>query len=562
MFYNTVVARLTADRRFVAPALMALIALTGCLDRPEAERIFTGGNIVTANPARPEVEALATRHGRILAVGNREEVLAHQSADTEVIELDGRALLPGFIDPHTHPVSRQVMQELVDVGPFTHDSMASVRTTLKQASEQGPVVAFGYDPSLMEGNPQLDFDRLDRISTEVPILVINLSGHIAYGNSKLFAKAGITDDTPDPEGGRFVRDEQGRLTGVAQEVSAVTRLATAVKDEVGDIDYQALTRKTLTRYADQGFTTITVPGLGMAMPSPEAHIKHLRKAARREDAPARVQGYVKSSEKDRMQALVADNDPRFRVLGMKLWADGSTQGYTAALEAPYKGRSSRGEANYSQQRLNELVASAHREGYQVAVHANGDRAMAMTLNAYARAQDETERDDPRHRMEHCTVGNRALLHRAEELGVTCSFLNQHVYVWGTAFRDDILGAERAAHLDPAGTAERLGMRFTVHDDAPTGQPDPMLMIETAVTRQMRDGGVLNADERVPIDRAIRALTLDAAWQTHAEQDRGSLESGKYADLVMLDANPRKTDPADLSDIEVLKTWVADRAIEP
>ena len=544
-------------------AAMALSAvlLTGCGDQPEAQKIFLGGNIVTANPDRPEVEALAVRHGRILAVGNREEVIAFRGEDTEVTHLNGRALLPGFVDPHTHPVSRQVTQEMIDVGPFTHTSMASIRKTLKQAvKEQGPVVAFGYDPSLMAGNPSLGFDTLNPISSEVPILVVNLSGHIAYGNRKLFEAAGITEDIENPEGGRFLRDDQGRLTGVVQEVPAMTRLLAGLGDAAGGIDFRALTQRSLENYAEKGFTTITVPGLGMPAPSPDAHIEHLRAVARSDQAPVRVQGYVISSQRDRIHRLISDNDARFRVLGMKLWADGSTQGYTAALEEPYKGRDTTGEANYEQKKLNELVLAGHRGGYQVAIHANGDRAMKMALNAYEHAQHEQEREDARHRMEHCTVGNRELLYRATELGVTCSFLNQHVYVWGQAFRDDILGEQRARHLDATGTAERLGMRFTVHDDAPTGQPDPMLMLETAVTRQMRDGGVLNADERVPIDRAIRALTRDAAWQTHAENDRGSLEAGQYADLVLLDANPRKTKPDQLSEIEVLATWVAGRRI--
>jgi len=545
----------------VVALALSMVLLTGCGDGPEAERIFLGGNIVTSNPDRPEVEALAVRHGRILAVGNREEVLAFRGEDTAITRLNGRALLPGFVDPHTHPVSRQVTQEMIDVGPFTHTSMASIRKTLKEAAkEHGPVVAFGYDPSLMAGNPDLGFDTLDSISTEVPILVVNLSGHIAYGNRKLFKTAGITEDSENPEGGRFLRDDQGRLTGVAQEVPAMMRLLTGLGDRAEDIDFRAVTRRSLKGYAEQGFTTVTVPGLGMPAPEPDEHIQNLRAVARSDQAPVRVQGYVISSRRDRINRLISDNDARFRVLGMKLWADGSTQGYTAALEEPYQGRDTTGEANYAQTRLNELVLAGHRGGYQVAIHANGDRAMKMALNAYEHAQEEQEREDTRHRMEHCTVGNRELLHRATELGVTCSFLNQHVYIWGQAFRDDILGEERARHLDAMGTAERLGMRFTIHDDAPTGQPDPMQMLETAVTRQMRDGGVLNADERVPIDRAIRALTRDAAWQSHAENDRGSLEAGKYADLVLLDANPRKIRPENLSEIKVLATWVAGRKI--
>jgi len=541
--------------------LLAVSAPLGAMAAEPADRIFVGGNVVTANPERPEVEGLAVRDGRIAAVGDRERVQRLKGPETEVVELNGRALLPGFVDPHTHPVSRQITQDMVDVGPFSHTSFNAVKKTLREAASKGPVVAFGYDPSLMEGNAQLGFDTLDAISTEVPILVVNLSGHIVYGNRKLFAKAGITKDTPNPTGGRYLRDDQGRLTGVAQEVSAILPLLKGVAGTAKELDFAAATRETLRRYAANGFTTITVPGLGMPSPTPEAHIANLRKAARADQAPVRVQGFMISSERQRIAKLRQDNDARFRVLGMKLWADGSTQGYTAALEDPYKGRDTRGEANFEPDQLNRLIAKAHDQGWQVAVHTNGDRAMDMTLDAYARAQEEHPRPQARHRMEHCTVANRGLLHRAKELGVTCSFLNQHVFVWGQKFRDVILGEKRAAHLDPAGTAERLGMRFTFHDDAPTGQPDPMLMLQTAVTRQMRDGGVLNRAERVPVDRAIRALTRDAAWQTHFEDRVGSLEKGKLADLVLLSANPRKVDPTAIKDIDVLATYLAGRRIE-
>jgi len=550
-----------ASRTVLAATLLATLVPGFGWAADAADRIFLGGGIVTADPDRPEVEALAIREGRIAAVGDRERIQRLQGPATKVVRLDGRALLPGFIDPHTHPVSRQITQEMVDVGPFSHTSMGAVKKTLRKAAEQGPVVAFGYDPSLMDEHPSLGFDTLNAISSQVPILVINLSEHIAYGNRKLFEKAGIQQDTPNPTGGRFLRDDQGRLTGVAQEVSAILPLVKAVASEGKGLDYPALTRRTLRSYAAHGFTTITVPGLGTPGPTPDAHIANLRQAARAVQAPVRVQGYVISTQRQRIPELREDSDARFRVLGMKLWADGSTQGYTAALQAPYKGRATRGEVNYQQDQLNRMILKAHRQGWQIAVHTNGDRAMAMTLDAYAEAQDRKARPDARHRMEHCTVANRDLLHRAKDLGVTCSFLNQHVFIWGQRFREEILGPERSSHLDPAGTAERLGMRFTFHDDAPTGQPDPMLMLQTAVTRQMRAGGVLNRSERVPIDRAIRALTRDAAWQTHFEDRVGALERGKLADLVLLSANPRKTDPTEIKDIQVLATYLAGRKVK-
>ncbi len=178
----------------------------------------------------------------------------------------------------------------------------------------------------------------------------------------------------------------------------------------------------------------------------------------------------------------------------------------------------------------------------------------MVFDAIEAAQAAHHRDDARHRIEHFTVTTRDALKRAKNTGITPTFLNQHIYYWGHVFKKR-LGEKRASTIDPAGSAERLGMNFSFHDDAPTGLPKPMLMMQVAVTRQMREGGILNADERIPIDRAIRALTLDPAWQSFSEKTRGSLEMGKYADLVVLSANPRKTDANAIMDIEILETWV-------
>ncbi len=360
--------------------LLALINLGGCGDPVKAERIFLGGNIVTANPQRPEVEALALRHGRILAVGNREEVLTFRGEATRVTRLEGRALLPGFVLPHTR-------------------------------------LSAGEDESTGERG--------------------------AYN--------------------------------------------------------------ILQRYANQGFTTVTVF-------QPADRLTSLRRAARSDSATVRVQAYLGPDKRDHIPRLISDNGARFRVLGLTLRTD--------------------------QESLTEQVLAGHRAGYQVAIGASGQQAMTQALQAYGRAHKKQDRADARHRLESCTGGDRNLLHRSGALDLSCSFQSPR---------------PQAVQAGP-GTAERLGMRFTLQDRN-RAVPDALGLLQHAVLERV-------ADERVPIDRAIRALTLDAAWQTHAETDRGSLESGKYADLVMLDANPRKTDPADLSDIKVLKTWVADREIDP
>jgi predicted amidohydrolase YtcJ len=539
------------------PLLIWTIAIAFLLTLPlyaeePADLIFLGGAVVTSDLLRPEVEALAVRGDRIVAVGDREDVLAFKGPETEVIELDGRAVLPGFVGAHTHPVFRELTRHAVDVGPTLHGSLDSVLATLREEAAKGPVLAFGYDQSLIEGEPALNFENLDAVSDDVPIVVVNLSCHIGYANRAAFELAGIGESTLDPVGGNFERDQDGKLTGVANEIPGLSVLLAAFSD--APPDFEALARETLVQYASHGFTTITVTGLGMPFPTPEGHIRNLKQAAESDGAPVRVQGYVNSDMLDHIPEMVGGDD-RFKVLGMKLWADGSIQGYTAALKENYSNRDSRGIANYTQQELDEILGTAHRKGLQLAVHANGDQAIEMSLSALERAQREYPREDARHRVEHFTVANRELLKRAKEAGVTPTFLDQHVYVWGKVFRDRFLGHERAHTIDPAGTAERLGMHFSFHDDAPTGQPDPLLMIQIAVTREMRGGGVLNESERIPIDRAIRALTFDPAWQSFCEDTRGSLEVGKYADLVLLSGNPRKVDANKIKDLKVLETWV-------
>jgi predicted amidohydrolase YtcJ len=538
--------------------LFFLLALPLSAEEP-ADVIFLGGAIVTSDQLRPEVEALAIRGDRILALGDLEDIVFWKGPKTELVHLDGRALLPGFVGAHTHPVFRELTRHAVDVGPTLHGSLDSILGTLREAAAKGPVLAFGYDQSLIEGEPELNFENLDAISSDVPIVVVNLSCHIGYANKAAFKLAGINKSTPDPVGGNFERDQNGELTGVANEIPGLSVLLAAFSD--APPDFEALTRATLVQYASKGFTTITVTGLGMPFPTPEAHIRNLKQAALSEGAPVRVQGYVNSDMLDQIPGMVGGDD-RFKVLGMKLWADGSVQGYTAALAENYSNRDSKGVANYTQEALNEILGRAHRKGLQIAVHANGDRAIEMSLTALEKAQKDFPREDARHRVEHFTVANRTLLKRAKEAGVTPTFLDQHVYVWGKVFLDRFLGHHRAHTLDPAGTAERLGMHFSFHDDAPTGEPDPLLMIQIAVTREMREGGILNESERIPIDRAIRALTFDPAWQSFCEDTRGSLAVGKYADLVILSGNPRKVDASKIKDLKVLETWVGGKPVWP
>ena len=350
------------------------------------------------------------------------------------------------------------------------------------------------------------------------------------------------------------------MTGKVFEIIPVTTLMAGFEKGL-NLNFADIIKNTMKEYARNGYTTVTDLALGMPMPTPMEHIQLMNEAANSATAPLRLQGYVVYPLISKVPQLMEDNNDRFRVLGVKIWADGSTQGYTAALLQRYKGEDTCGTLNYTQSQLNDMVMKAHQMGLQLAVHANGDQAVDNALTAYEKALKAIPKDDPRFRIEHATVTNEDLLKRMAAVKATPSFTNQHIYYWGEAFKNTILGEPRADHLDAARSAQKLGMKYSFHDDAPLASINPLLMIEIGVTREMTDGNVLNPNETVSVDEAIKALTLYPAWQSFREKELGSIEVGKFADFVLLSKNPKKVDPRSIKKIKVLDTWVNGKKIE-
>ena len=243
-----------------------------------------------------------------------------------------------------------------------------------------------------------------------------------------------------------------------------------------------------------------------------------------------------------------------RATSWKLVADGSNQGRTGYQREPYLGSAERGAANYTADQLQEAIRYAHDRGWQVMVHANGDAAIDVTLEAYEKALAGAEPTDLRHRIEHCSIADDGHFRRMAAAGISPSFLMNHVYYWGKALRDNILGPGRANRLDAVASALRYGLRPSFHSDYSVSPIYPLRSVQTAVTRSMRDGGqILNADERISAEAALRAVTIDAAWQTHTDHVLGSLEPGKYADFAILSSDPRTVDPSAIGDITVQQT---------
>ena len=385
--------------------------------------------------------------------------------------------------------------------------------------------------------------ELDSISTEHPIFVFNASGHLAYANSKAFQVAGIPDDVENPPGAEFVRDTDGKLTGIMknnvaflQVLSAYPALATA--DPV-----EALIRL-LSKWSQHGLTTVSELSFGGLSQSP-ADTEVMLSAAGSGRLSARIRAYpfytVSAVEWDAAGVMPGTGNALARVAGYKLVADGSNQGFTGLQREPYLDSDNRGLAYMSADELREVALDRAGKGWQLAIHGNGDAAIDNILDTCEALRDAgIDISKVRPRIEHCSILHDEQISRMKELGVSASFLIGHVHYWGVAMRDEVFGEEKAQLLDRCRSCEQAGVGFSVHSDFMVTDPVPLHMIEMAVTRKTwkEPKYVLAPQERISVETAIRAVTSEAAWQLFSEHEVGSLEAGKLADFVILEKDPR------------------------
>jgi predicted amidohydrolase YtcJ len=388
---------------------------------------------------------------------------------------------------------------------------------------------------------------------------LNLSEHIAYVNSKALAAAHITRDTQDlPGGGRFLRDANGDPNGVIQEAPAIRSMVAAFPP-VPQAGIPGMLQQFTQTVAAAGCTTITDAGVGLLGGASEPEL--LRQLASAPDAAVRIRGFPFGPLFDQWRGTpgfaAGAGDDRFRLSKIKFVADGSNQGYTAAQREPYLGTTSTGFLDYKTEELQAAIKEVVDLGWPVAVHTNGDAAIEQLLDIFEALALTPAQRALRHRIEHFTVNDESQVERADELGLTPSFTIGHVHYWGRAFRDKIFGPARAERIDPTASWLRRGRPFSLHSDSITTPIEPLSYVQTAVTRRMRDGGeVLGPEQRIPVDEALKAITVYPAWQLSMDDVAGSLEVGKYADLVVLDQNPRSVDADAISAIKVEETWLA------
>ncbi len=562
-------------RALLATALLVGVGCTSGGGAPppaasaHADIVYTGAHILTFDPALPHARSLAVRGAEIVCVDAGAACRAHVGATTRVVELGARALLPGFIDAHGHVA---MLASLVDranlsappVGPVT--SIASLQDALRtrlaaQASAPGAWLAgYGYDDSLLAEQRHPTRDDLDAVSQGVPIVILHVSGHLAVANSAALAAVGVSAETIDPPGGHFRRRNGSREpNGVIEEAALSAVLA--MSPFAAPTTPEQL-RRALDVYASFGFTTVQ-DGASSA-----GDIASLTRLASESGAQLDVVYYP--AIRDIAQPLpdVPLHEYRGGVAwgGVKLILDGSPQGKTAFLREPYHvpplGQTAdyRGYPIFPQQFVDAALARFLPAGIPVLAHANGDAAEDMLIEAVAKAVALAPSADHRTVVIHAQTLREDQLDRMRELRMIPSFFSAHPYYWGDWHRDSVLGPERAARISPTRSALARGIPFTIHNDAPVVPPDSMRLLWVTVNRLTRSAKVLGPAQRIGIQDALRALTVNGAHQYFEEAKKGTLTVGKQADLVVLSQDPLALAPEKLLEVKVVETVARGRVV--
>lgn len=523
------------------------------MDRSEPELILYNGNFWTVNPRQPKAQAVAISNSRFLAIGSNDEVLALAAGNAKKIDLGGKTVLPGFIDAHSHPAEAGLSHlRMVDCDLR---SIAEILKSLRERAAITPpgqwVLGFKYDDTkTSEGRP-LTREELDAAVPQHPVFVEHRGGHTAWTNSLAIKLAGLDDQTPDPPGGKYDRDSAtGRLTGHVREhgkdAFEKANPLTFTRDD--HREGVKLITKMMTR---TGVTSVTD-----AEGTPE-DLRAYQDAREGGQLKMRVYCHIYQAFMDKMLAAGVKTglgDEWVKVGAQKSICDGSISERTARLSQPYIGRPDDfGILVTPEEELYQQARKAHAAGWQLGTHANGDVGIDTTLRVYERLQKEMPRPDARYRLEHCTVINDSLVQRIKALGAIPTPFSTYAYYHGEKMKE--YGAERVNHMFALRSFLDAGIRPTQASDYPPGPFEPMMALQSEVTRTDTKGNVWGPQQKITLEEAIRVGTMNGAYASYEENLKGSIEAGKLADLVVLGRDVFKEDPNNIINIPIERTMV-------
>ena len=525
-------------------------------DARESDLVLLNGRVYTVEAETPLVEAFAIKGGRFIAAGSTDDVRNLVGADTDVIDAEGMTVTPGFIDTHCHPSG---VNELYGVDTNLR-TVADIQAALREKAMETPpgywVSGFMFDDTKVIDGP-LHRTHLDVAVPDHPVNVAHRGGHTNWYNSAAFQLAGITRDTPDPPDGRFARDADGNLSGMVAENARQVFSSVGRRDQLAATERRDRAREGMAHIS----RLLTATGLTSVHDAGASRDKLVayQDAFRAGELRHRAYLMVRGPFDDLRNAGISTGfgNEWLRIGGVKYIADGSASERTMRMSTAFEGKPDDfGISTMSQQEIHEVVEEAHRHNWQIGVHANGDVTIDMVLNAYERVLDRWPHPDRRHRIEHCSLVNPRLLQRIKDTGSIPTPFWTYVHFHGEKWPE--YGAEKMEWM----FAHRSFLDFDIPvpgaSDYTPGPFEPLMAIQSMVTRKDFDGRVWGGSQRITVDQALRIATIHGARASYEEGMKGSIAVGKLADFVILDRDPHEVNPDEIKNIKVMHTVVGGR----
>ena len=556
-----------------APVCVAALALCMVVAAPvsaqqAADSIWSGGPILTMNDKAMRAEAVAVANGKILAVGRRSEVMKLRGPATQLVDLKGRTLVPGFVDAHGHVVVgglQALSANLLAPPDGKVRDIASLQQTLRDWVQKNAaavekakiIIGFGYDNAQLAELRHPTKEELDAVSQDIPVLVIHQSSHLATANSAMLKAMGYDANSKDPVGGVIQRKPGTNEPNGTLEETAFFAGMPGVLGRIGPEGLKVFAREGAKLWARFGYTTTqegrSIPPIADLMKQVAAEGGFAIDVATYPDVLV-DRAYIKAN-----QSGAYTN--RFRVAGAKLTIDGSPQGFTAWRDQPYYkpvGNYPPGYSGYaaaSAEQVMSAVQWAAENGLQIITHANGERASDLLIAAHRAAQARTPDGKAlRPVLIHGQFLREDQLDSYKSLGVIPSLFPMHTFYWGDWHLDHTVGPQAGMNISPTGWARKRGMIFSSHHDAPVAFPDSMRVLDATVTRRARGSGrIVGPDQRVDVITALKAMTIWPAYHHFEEKTKGSLEVGKLADFAILSKDPTAVKPTTIAEIKVTET---------
>ncbi|MGG0288256.1 amidohydrolase [Peribacillus butanolivorans] len=524
----------------------------------QADIVFINGEVITVDQKNKVVEAVAVIGNRISAVGSNREVKGFIGEETKVIDLQGKTLLPGFIDAHIHLILYGVNQLAVSCKDEHIKSIEDLLNDLKEKASTIPkgewIRAWGFNETVVKEKRYPTIAELDAISVEHPIIVSRTCSHISVVNSKALEIAKINENSENPTGGIIEKDKTGRFTGRLIETAnmIMTEIASYTESEL-----MKAVKIASEHFVAAGITSIHEAGAY----GPES-FRLLQQAVKSKDIRVRIYamiGSLNNSHKfvNKMVeagVVTGTGDERFKIGPAKLFTDGSSTGPTIATRETYSSDPDNfGILYYSEEEIYQVLGQAHKKGYQITVHAQGDRAIEMYLNCVEKALEESPRKDHRHRIEHAGISSPDLQERMKNLELIPIPNPPFPYEFGDIYIQHY--GNRVNHMYAVRDFIDNGIIAAGGSDAPVTDYNPLLGIHVAVNRRSQSGSEIGVAQSISVMEAIKLYTWNGAYASFEEDIKGSIVVGKLADFVVLTDSILKVDPLHIKDLQVESTII-------